>query len=387
MKRNRTLEALHPSYLFQTIAKYKRDFLAKNPDAKIISLGVGDTTEPITPYVAKALEEAARKLGTKEGYSGYGSEQGITAFREKIASRIYNKQVKPNEVFISDGAKCDIARLQVLFGREVSVAVQEPAYPVYVDGSLLQGVKKLTFLPCVPENDFFPKFEGIFDLIYFCSPSNPTGATATREQLKRLVDFAKKTKAIIIYDAAYASYIQDPGLPKTIYEIEGAKEVAIEVGSYSKLAGFTGIRLGWSVVPEELKYEDGSSVHADWNRVTATIFNGASNIAQAGGIAVLEVQGWKETQELTKHYLENAEILREALKQHGFEIFGGVNNPYLWVRIPGRTSVQSLEYFLNKYQILTTPGSGFGPSGEGFIRFSSYGKRENILEAKRRLQS
>ena len=311
----------------------------------------------------------------------------MTALREKIASKIYNDQIKPGEVFISDGAKCDIARLQVLFGKDITIAVQEPAYPVYVDGSLLQGVKNLILMPCLPENQFFPDFEKVdkVDLIYFCSPNNPTGAAATREQLKKLIAFAKKKKAIVLFDSAYANYIQDSSLPKSIYEIEGAKEVAIEVNSYSKLAGFTGIRLGWSVVPEELLYDDGSSVRNDWNRVTATIFNGASNIAQAGGLAVLEPQGWKEMEELTRHYLENAQILREALKNHNFEIFGGVNNPYLWVRIPGKTSMESFHHFLEKYHILTTPGSGFGPSGEGFIRFSAYGIRENILEAKKRL--
>lgn len=276
----------------------------------------------------------------------------------------------------------------MLLGSEISVAIQDPAYPVYVDGSLIQGVKDMTFMPCTPENHFFPDLKNIFhaDLIYFCSPNNPTGAVATKDQLRELVRFAKKNRSMILFDAAYSNYIQDPDLPRSIYEIEGAREVAIEINSFSKLAGFTGIRLGWSIVPEELKYEDGASVRADWNRITSTIFNGASNIAQLGGIAVLEEKGWNEVAHLTQFYLENAKIIRETLQSLGYEVYGGVNAPYLWVRFRGKNSWDVFQKLLEKCHVVSTPGAGFGPAGEGFIRFTAFGHRENILEAAGRLK-
>ena len=236
------------------------------------------------------------ELGTRAGYSGYGSSQGLESLRCNIKAKIYYNTIQTDEIFISDGAKCDIGRLQMLFGKNVSIAVQDPAYPVYVDGSLIQGVETIVSMPCSPENDFFPNLKALprTDLIYFCSPNNPTGTAATKAQLEQLVTYAAKNRSIIIFDAAYANFIQDPNLPKSIYEIPGATEVAIEVGSFSKLAGFTGVRLGWTVVPNALKYDDGSSVKADWNRLVSTVFNAASNIAQHGGNAVLEAQGLNE---------------------------------------------------------------------------------------------
>ena len=291
IKRNTGFSNLTAGYLFPEIAKRRREYAASHPDAKIISLGIGNTTEPLTPHITKALADYASALGTQAGYSGYGDEQGNTALREKIASVIYGGKIAADEVFISDGAKCDIARIQTLFGREVNVAVQDPAYPVYVDGSVVSGAagakgedgyEGITYMSCSPENNFFPDLTKIQkdSLIYFCSPNNPTGAVATREQLKKLVDFARENGCIIIFDAAYFCFIRDESLPKSIFEIEGAKSCAIEVNSFSKPAGSTGVRLGWSVVPSELKYADGTSVKADWNRVMTTLFNGASNIAQ-----------------------------------------------------------------------------------------------------------
>jgi LL-diaminopimelate aminotransferase len=224
------------------------------------------------------------------------------------------------------------------------------------------------------------------DLIYFCSPNNPTGAVATKSQLEELVKFAAKNRSIIIFDAAYANYIQDPSLPKSIFEIEGAREVAIEIGSFSKLAGFTGVRLGWTVIPKELKYDDGSSIRADWNRITSTIFNGASNIAQIGGCAVLEDDGFQEIGLVTKYYLENATIIKEALENLGYEVFGGVNAPYLWVRFSGQKSWDVFQNFLEQLHIVTTPGSGFGEAGEGYVRFTAFGHRKNILEAVERMK-
>lgn len=388
MKRNAHLARLKAGYLFPEINLRKRQFLERFPDASLISLGIGDTTEPITPFIADSIVNGAAALGRVDGYSGYGPEQGIRALREKIALQVYDDIVQPDEVFVSDGAKCDLGRLQMLFGSDVSIAVQDPAYPVYIEGSVIQGVKEIISMPCHPENDFFPDLEVLprTDLIYFCSPNNPTGMAATRSQLEALVRFAEANRSIIIFDSAYANYIRDPALPKSIYEIEGAKKVAIEIGSFSKLAGFTGIRLGWTVIPEELKYDDGSSVKADWNRLTSTVFNGASNIAQAGGCAVLEERGLEEVADLTAFYLENAKLIKEALQELGCEVFGGVNAPYLWVRFKGQNSWELFQQFLEELHIVTTPGSGFGPEGEGFLRLTAFGSRENVLDAIARLR-
>jgi LL-diaminopimelate aminotransferase len=386
-KRNPHFLALKSNYLFPEINLRKQQFLARNPHATLISLGIGDTTEPISPFITRALVDGSARLGTREGYTGYGPEQGLKALREKIANEYYSGIVTPEEIFISDGAKSDLSRLQMLFGNDVSIAVQDAAYPVYVDGSLIVGIKNIVLMPCNPENDFFPDLDHTprTDLIYFCSPNNPTGAVATREQLERLVAFAKANRSIIIFDAAYAHYIQDPTLPQSIFEIPGAHEVAIEVGSFSKIAGFTGIRLGWTIVPSLLKYEDGSSVKPDWSRLTATVFNGASNIAQSGGCAVLEEEGLKEIANLASFYMENTRLLKDALDQLGYEVFGGQNAPYLWVRFKGKSSWDIFQLFLENLQIVITPGLGFGVGGEGFVRIAAFGHRETILEAIKRL--
>lgn len=387
VKRNPHFNQLKAHYLFPEILQRKQQFMAKNPQARILSLGIGDTTEPIPPSIAHAMEHAAAKLGTLSGYTGYGPEQGLKELREKIAHKIYQDRIHPDEIFISDGSKCDIGRLQLLFGHNASIAVQDPVYPVYLDGSLIHGVQKIHLMPCTPEQQFFPDLSQLpkIDLLYFCSPNNPTGTVATFEQLKQLVAYCKKNQTILLFDSAYSHYIQDPQLPKSIYEIPGAKEVAIEMGSFSKIAGFTGIRLGWAVVPEELKYEDGGSVKADWKRLISTLFNGASNIAQAGGCAVLEEEGWKEVRSLAQFYMDNAALLRKALEKLGYKVFGGVHAPYLWVQFPGRNSWDVFQEILEKNQILTTPGSGFGPHGEGFVRFSAFSHRDSLLEAIRRL--
>ena len=383
--------------MFPEIARKKNEFIAKNPDAKIISLGIGNTTEELTPYIDKGLVEGAKKLGTRAGYSGYGDEQGMTALREKIASVFYKGLVSANEVFISDGAKCDIGRLQVLFGADTKVAVQDPSYPVYVDGSVLigaagkwtgAGYEGITYLPCTRENNYFPDLAKIPGgcLVYFCSPNNPTGAVATREQLTALVKKAIEVKSIIIYDAAYAEYIRDPALPKSIFEIEGAKKCAIEVNSFSKPIGFTGVRLGWSIVPKDLVYASGESVNTDWNRICTTVFNGASNIAQYGGLASLDDEGLKEMRNLTDFYLGNAKLIRAALQKLRIPCVGGDNSPYIWAQFPGRDSWDVFGEILEKCHVVTTPGSGFGPAGESFIRFSAFGHREDVEEACRRLE-
>lgn len=385
MKRNTHLARLKTNYLFPEVALRKRQFLAEHPHADLISLGIGDTTEPLPQTISHALMEASRKLSTPEGYTGYGPEQGQKALREQIARVVYQNQIQPDEIFISDGAKCDIGRLQMLFGTDVSVAIQDPAYPVYIDGSLIQGVQEIIPMPCTPENGFFPDLNTLprTDVIYFCSPNNPTGAVATREQLESLVAFAKRNRSILLFDAAYANYIQDPTLPKSIFEIEGASGVAIEINSFSKLAGFTGVRLGWSVVPHALCYNDGSSVRTDWNRLMSTIFNGASNIAQLGGLACLEELN--EIASLTSYYLENAKLIKAALEALGHQVFGGINAPYLWVSFPGQNSWDVFRTFLERYHIVTTPGAGFGKHGESFLRFTAFGNRQHILKAIQRL--
>ena len=402
IKRNIGFANLTAGYLFPEVARRRREYASAHPEAKIISLGIGNTTEPLSPYISKAMSDYALALATEKGYSGYGDEQGNTALRERIAEVFYKGMAEASEVFISDGAKCDIARIQTLFGRDVKVAVQDPAYPVYVDGSVVvgaagandgQGYKGITYLPCTEKNDFFPDLSKVEKdtLIYFCSPNNPTGATATKEQLKKLVDFANENGCIIIFDAAYCEFIRDKNLPKTIYEIPVAKTCAIEVNSFSKPAGFTGVRLGWSIVPNDLKFADGSSVNKDWNRVMTTLFNGASNIAQAGGLAALEEQGLSDMKAQVDYYLDNGRMIKATLEGENFKKLGVTvyftgNGPYVWAKFPEKKSWDVFDAILDKCHIVTTPGSGFGPSGESFIRFSSFGHKKDIEEACKRLE-
>ncbi|MGE0199019.1 MAG: LL-diaminopimelate aminotransferase [Simkaniaceae bacterium] len=383
MKRLSTFEKLPPSYLFPEIEKRKRAYLEKNPEADIISLGIGDTVLPLSPSIASAMERAARELGTEKGYSGYAKEQGLFPLREALSSKLYQGKITPDEIYISDGAKCDIGRLQILFSHAQSVGLQDPAYPVYWEGSILQGIQSLHLLPCTPENAFFPDLPPGLDLLYICNPNNPTGVAYTRDQLKSLVQYALKNGTVIIYDGAYSSYIQDPLLPQSIYEIEGASAVAVEVNSFSKMVGFSGVRLGWTVVPQELKFACGSPVWKDWHRLSCTIFNGASNIAQKGGLAVFEEGEWQGN---LLYYMENARLLKEAFEGLGYSVYGGVHAPYLWVHTPGKASWDVFEDFLEKKQIVITPGVGYGPSGEHFIRISSFGHRYQIKNVINRIK-
>lgn len=401
IKRNSGFANLTAGYLFPEVARRRREYQQKHPDAKIISLSIGNTTEPLPAFIAKAMADYSMALSTKEGYSGYGDEQGNTELRKKIAETWYKGLATEDEVFISDGAKCDIARIQTLFGSKVKVAVQDPAYPVYVDGSVIvgaagkngaNGYKGITYMPCVPENNFFPDLSKVKknSLIYFCSPNNPTGACATKEDLTRLVDFANKNGCIIIYDAAYREFIRDSSLPKTIFEIKGSRTCAIEVNSFSKPAGFTGVRLGWSIVPNDLKFADGTSVNKDWNRVMTTLFNGASNVAQAGGLACLEPEGIEAMKNVIDYYLVNVKKIEETLrgenfKKAGVTLYSTGNSPYVWAKFPGKKSWEVFDLLLDKCHVVTTPGSGFGPSGESFIRFSSFGHQEDVNEACERL--
>lgn len=388
-------------YLFPEIARRRNAFLEANPGANIISLGIGDTTQPIPKHILAGLQAGSSKLGTKEGYSGYGAEQGVGDLRAKIATKLYNGLIKPEEVFVSDGAKCDIGRLQLMFGQEVTSAVQDPSYPVYVDTSVMMGqtgvvdsstpagqYPGIVYMACNPSNDFFPDLDSLqrTDVIYFCSPNNPTGAAATKEQLERLVKFAKANGSILVFDAAYAPFIRDASLPKSIYEIEGAREVAIEVNSFSKYAGFTGVRLGWTIVPDELKYADGTPVRNDFNRVMCTVFNGASNIVQSGGLACLDDEGLAEIQALIEYYLGNAKILRDAMTELGYSVHGGTDSPYVFVDLEGKSSWDMFSEIMEKAQVITIPGAGFGPGGEGFLRLSAFAPRDSCIEAAARLK-
>lgn len=399
VQRNANISKLQAGYLFPEIGRRRAAHLAKNPDAKIISLGIGDTTEPIPTVITDAMVQRAQGLSTLTGYSGYGAEQGEKALRAALQTTFYGDLgISDDEIFVSDGAKCDISRLQLVFGPNVSMACQDPSYPAYVDTSVMMGqtggfqsdvqqYQNITYMKCTPENNFFPDLAATprTDIIFFCSPNNPTGSAATRAQLEELVAFAKRNGSIIVYDSAYAIYVSDD-CPKSIFEIPGAREVALETGSFSKYAGFTGVRLGWTVVPKELKFADGFPVIADFNRVMCTCFNGASNVAQAGGLACLSAEGMGAMKELVNFYKENTQILVDTFSSLGFKTYGGQNAPYVWVHFPGRSSWDVFAEILEGANIVTTPGSGFGPGGEGFVRASAFGHRENILEAAERLK-
>ncbi|XP_031476793.1 probable LL-diaminopimelate aminotransferase, chloroplastic [Nymphaea colorata] len=397
--RNPNMAKLQAGYLFPEIARRRSAHMAKHPDARIISLGIGDTTEPIPDVITSAMAKRAHALATIDGYSGYGAEQGDQKLRAAIAESFYGSLgIDSSDIFVSDGAKCDISRLQLLFGSNVKIAVQDPSYPAYVDSGVIMGqtglyekdlekYANIEYMRCSPDNGFFPDLTKISkcDIIFFCSPNNPTGSAATREQLIQLVKFAKDNGSIIIYDSAYAMYISDDS-PRSIYEIPGAEEVAIETASFSKYAGFTGVRLGWTVIPKQLLFTDGFPVAKDFNRIVCTCFNGASNISQAGGIACLSEEGLKAMLDVVSFYKENTKIIVETFTSLGYKVYGGKNAPYVWVHFPGRKSWDVFAEILEKAHIVTTPGSGFGPAGEGFVRVSAFGHRENILEASKRLK-
>ncbi len=378
MKRRRAFSELPNQYLFPEIARRRVEYLEKHPNASIIDLGIGNTILPLIPPVAKAMEKAARSMTTPEGYVGYGPEQGILPLRQKIVETYYSDCITPDEIFVSDGAKCDVGRLQVLFGGGIRVGLQDPSYPVYFDGSIINGVSSIKLLPCHPDNGFLPDLTQTteLDLLYICNPNNPTGAAYTKAQLEELVIYAKKSQFLILYDAAYSHYIQGSDHPRSIYEIEGADEVAIEVNSLSKTAGFTGVRLGWTVVPKALRYQCGFSLWNDWSRLTSTLFNGASYLSQIGGIAALEAMD--QLEKTIAYYMENGRRLKKAFSTLGYDVYGGEHAPYLWIHAPGELSWDLFESFLNDKQLIVTPGVGYGPSGEHFFRLSSFAQKEII---------
>lgn len=398
---NKNYNKLQGSYLFSEIAKRTRDFVQKNPSVDVMRLGIGNTTLPLTPSVIKGLQNGVKKLADIKTYTGYGDEQGNIVLRSSLAD-FYKKRkiiLDTQEIFISDGAKSDSANISSIFGTDNVVAVADPVYTVYVDSNVIAGrtgenkngkYEGLVYMECDEKNNFVPvPPKEKVDIIYVCSPNNPTGAVANKKQLKAFVDYALRNKAVIIFDASYSEYIKDKNLPKSIYEIEGAKKCAIEINSFSKWAGFTGVRVGWTIVPNDLIIENTKKgeVNALWNRRQTTMFNGASNIAQEGALAVLSPSGQKESKKLITYYMENAKIIKNNLQKMGFIIFGGDNAPYLWMKTPN--NLNSWEFFdklLNEAYVVGTPGSGFGKRGEGYFRLSSFGSRENIKKALKSIE-
>jgi LL-diaminopimelate aminotransferase len=395
---------LKAGYLFPEIARRVNAFAQANPDAPIIKLGIGDVTEPLPEACRTAMVQAVADMGDRTTFKGYGPEQGYAWLREKIASHDFQArgcEVDAEEIFISDGSKCDTGNILDIFGKNNKIAVTDPVYPVYVDTNVMAGhtgeanekgeFEGLVYLPITAENNFTAEIptEKV-DLIYLCFPNNPTGATATKEHLKAWVDYAKANGSIIFFDAAYEAFITDPSLPHSIYEIEGARDCAIEFRSFSKNAGFTGTRCALTVVPKNLtaKASDGSDVELWklWNRRHSTKFNGVSYIVQRGAEAVYSEEGQAQVQELIRFYLENAKIIREKLTEAGIAVYGGVNAPYVWVKTPsGLSSWDFFDKLLQTCNVVGTPGSGFGAAGEGYFRISAFNSRENVEEAMKRI--
>lgn len=392
------------SYLFSDIAKKVEALKASQPDAKIIRLGIGDVTRPLPKACVDALRKAAEETGTAEGFRGYGPEQGYAFLRETVVEHDFRARgidVSADEIFISDGAKSDTGNIGDILGPDNRVAVTDPVYPVYVDTNVMAGRAgtlgadgrwdRLVYLPCVEENGFVPALPSApADVIYLCYPNNPTGTTLTREQLKVWVDYARENKALILFDAAYEAFITEPDVPHSIYEIEGARECAVEFRSFSKTAGFTGTRCAYTVVPECLKVKVGGedvALRRLWNRRQTTKFNGVPYIVQRAAEAVYSPEGQKEIAENIARYLGNAKTIREALLGIGLKVWGGVNSPYVWVKTPdGMTSWQFFDHLLYDLNVVGTPGSGFGPSGEGYFRLTGFGSAEQTREACERLK-
>lgn len=394
---------LKAGYLFPEIGRRVREFSEAHPEAKLIRLGIGDVTMPLVKSVVKAFHQGVDDQGEASSFHGYGPEQGYDWLANIIIEKSYKPlgvELKANEVFLSDGSKCDSANILDIFDLSNKVAICDPVYPVYNDTNVMVGrtgevdekgyYKGLVYMPCTAENNFTPAFptEKV-DLIYLCYPNNPTGTVATKEQLKSWVDFAIKNEAIIFFDAAYEAFISEPGIPHSIYEIDGAKQCAIEFRSFSKTAGFTGVRCGLTVVPEDLMAISASgekvALNGLWNRRQCTKFNGVSYPVQRAAAAVYSDEGWAEIKEVIDFYMENARMIREGLQKAGIECYGGVNAPYIWLKTPeGLRSWDFFDKLLHECHVVGTPGSGFGPSGEGYFRLSAFGSRENVQEAVRR---
>ena len=386
---------VNENYLFTEIAKRTNDYKKNHPDTDIIKLGIGDVTLPIADCVIKAMHNAVDELSNKDTFVGYGPEIGYGFLREKISEWDYNKigiQIDKNEIFISDGIAADIGNFGDLLSVDNIVGIANPVYPEYLDVSIMAGRKNIVYIPFSNENNFMPKIvKERIDLIYLCMPNNPTGTSFTRKELKRWVDYAIENKSLILFDAAYERFIEDEDVPHSIYEIEGAKNVAIEFKSFSKTAGFTGIRCGYTVVPKEVVAYDinGNEINLNplWNRRQCTKFNGASYISQKGAEAIYTEEGQKQIDENIAYYKRNCKLIREGLIESGYNTFGGINSPYIWFKVPnGYTSWDYFDLLLNKINVVTTPGSGFGTEGEGYLRLSSFGSYEDTLEAIERIK-
>ena len=390
------------SYLFSTIAKKVNAYTAANPDKKVIRLGIGDVTLPLAPAVIDAMHKAVDEMAHAETFHGYAPDLGYEFLRSAIVENDYKARgvdIAIDEIFVSDGAKSDSGNIGDIFAQNNRIAVCDPVYPVYVDTNAMAGrtgdyVKEkeawsnVIYMPCTAENNFVPELpKETPDIIYICCPNNPTGTTLNKDQLQKWVDFALTKGAVIIYDAAYEAYISEDDVPHSIYECDGAKKCAIEMRSFSKNAGFTGTRLGFTVIPKELTC-DGVSLNSLWARRHGTKFNGAPYIIQRAGEAVYSPEGKKQTKEQIAYYMNNAKIIREGLTNAGYTVFGGVNAPYIWLKTPDHmTSWEFFDYLLEKANVVGTPGSGFGPSGEGYFRLTAFGTYENTLAALERIKA
>ena len=390
------------SYLFSTIGKKVREYKAANPDREVISLGIGDVTQPLAPAIIDSLHKAVDEMAVKETFKGYAPDLGYEFLRSAIAKNDYGLrgvEIAIDEIFISDGAKCDSGNIQEIFSIDNKIAVCDPVYPVYVDTNAMAGRtgvynketelwSDVIYMPCKAENGFAPELPAkVPDIIYLCFPNNPTGATIKKDQLQKWVDYANENHAVIIYDAAYEAYISEDDVPHTIYECDGAKTCAIELRSFSKNAGFTGTRLGFTVIPKELKQGD-VMLNSLWARRHGTKFNGAPYIIQRAGEAVYSEAGKKQTAKQIAYYMNNAKVIKEGLKEAGYTVSGGVNAPYIWLSTPdGMSSWEFFDYLLENANVVGTPGSGFGPSGEGYFRLTAFGTYENTLEALKRIQA
>lgn len=403
---NENFLKLRDSYLFSTIAQKVATFTAKYPDKKVIKLGIGDVTRPIVPACIEAIHKATEEMGTKEGFKGYGPEQGYEFLRKAIVEKDYQKRgihLEPDEIFVSDGAKCDCGNIVDIFAKDNKVAITDPVYPVYLDTNVMAGrsgqyreeagmYENICYLPVTAENDFKPSLpKEKVDLIYLCFPNNPTGTVLTKEELEKWVKYAKENQSIILYDAAYEGFITEKEIPHSIYEIKGAKEVAIEFKSFSKTAGFTGLRCAYVVVPKEVKgyTQEGKEIEINrlWNRRTCTKFNGVSYIIQRAAEATFSEEGKRQIEENIAYYMENAKMIKEGLEEAGFIVYGGVNSPYIWLKVPqGMSSWEFFDDLLEKANVVGTPGSGFGPSGEGYFRLTAFGTKENTKEAIERIK-
>ncbi len=397
---------LKAGYLFPEIGKRVRKFQKNHPNAEIIKMGIGDVTLPLSPSIIQAFHEGVDEMSDIITFKGYGPEQGYEFLREAIAINEYQNRglpIKADEIYISDGSKCDTGNILEIFGIGNTIAVQDPVYPVYVDSSVMGGrtgflgengyYENLIYIPCTAENNFIPELpRQKADIIFLCYPNNPTGTTLSRKELKKWVDYAAFNKSIILYDAAYEAYISDPEIPHSIFEIEGAREVAIEFRSFSKTAGFTGTRCAYIVIPENLVAFTGTgeakALHTLWLRRHTTKFNGVSYPVQKAAAAIYTPEGKKEIREIISYYMENANIMRESLTKIGFRVFGGINAPYVWVTTgKGLKSWDLFDKILYEANVVCTPGSGFGPSGERYLRFSSFASRENVIQAMKRLEA